>query len=285
MAVATAAAQLPTATIKASGRADLAVIRGTSPADLTRAAIEAIGGIGRFVPNGSNVVVKPNICVSSTPEYAATTNPEVVETIVRLCKEASARSVKVLDYGFAGQRTSYAQSGIEAAVKRAGGEMVPITPLKWKKVANPNAKEAKSLEIYEDVLAADVLINVPIAKHHNLAGLTLGMKNLMGTVQYREPFHGSLGQRLVDLHLLVKPAFTLVDAVRILTRNGPQGGNLADVKRMDTVIASTDIVAVDAFASTLFGLKPDELETVRAGQKNGLGTYNLASLKIAEVAR
>ena len=280
-----ATASTPRPATKAPGAPDLVVIRGGSPAEITRAAVEALGGIAHFVPKGSTVVIKPNICTAMAPEYAATTNPEVVETLVKLCQEAGASRVKVLDYPWGSERTAYAESGIEEAVKRAGAEMVSITPLKWKKTAIPKAKLIKSIGIYEDVLKADVIINVPIAKDHGLSRLTLGMKNLMGVVDYREQFHMSMGQSLSDLLTVVKPAFTLVDAVRILTANGPGGGLLDYVKKLDTVIASTDIVAVDAYSSTLFGLKPDELETVRTGQQNGLGTHDLASLKIAEVKR
>ena len=271
---------------KVSGVADLAVVRGPSPADITRAAVEAIGGIGRFVPKGSAVVLKPNICTAASPEYAVCTNPEVMETLVKLCKEAGASKVKVLDYGWGSAwNVSYAVSGIDAAVKRAGGEMVPITPIKWKRTDIPKAKVAKSVEVFEDVLTADVVINVPIAKQHGLSGLTLAMKNLMGVIRNREPFHLQMGQSLSDLALVVKPAFTLLDAVRILVRNGPGGGSLDDVKRLDTVVASTDMVAVDAYASTLFGFRTDYLETVLTGEKNGLGTADLTKLKIAEVKR
>jgi uncharacterized protein (DUF362 family) len=260
-------------------------VKGASPEAITRAAVDALGGIKRFVKSGQVVVVKPNICTAMAPEYAATTNPEVVATLVTLCKEAGASQVRVLDYAWGSQRTNYQESGIEAAVKSVGGEMVAITPVKWKKTDIAGAKLLKTTEVFDDVLKADVLINVPIAKDHGLSRLTLGMKNLMGVVGNREVFHASLGQYLSDLLLAVKPAFTLVDAVRILTANGPGGGRLEYVKKLDTVVASTDIVAVDAYSTTLFGLEPDALETVRTGAKNGLGNADLASLRIAEVTK
>ena len=268
-----------------SGAADMAVVHGSSPATITRAAVDAIGGMKRFVKSGQVVVVKPNICTAMAPEYAATTNPEVVATLVAMCKEAGASQVKVLDYAWGSQRTNYQQSGIEEAVQKAGGEMVAITPVKWKKVEIPNAKLLKSVEVFDDVLKADVVINVPIAKDHGLSRLTLGMKNMMGIVSSREQFHMSLGQYLSDLLLQVKPAFTLVDAVRILTQNGPGGGRLEYVKQLDTVVASTDILAVDAYSTSFFDLKPEDIETIRTGAKNGVGTTDLTKLKIAEVTK
>ena len=277
------AAQPTSATV--SGTADLAVVHGASPATITRAAVDAIGGIKRFVKPGQTVVVKPNICTAMAPEYAATTNPEVVATLVTMCREAGASSIKVLDYPWGSIRTNYRESGIEAAVQQAGGEMIAITPVKWKKVQIPNAKLLKSVEVFDDVLRADVLINVPIAKNHNLTRLTLGMKNLMGVVSSREQFHMAMGTYLSDLLQKVKPTFTLMDAVRILTQGGPGGGNLDWVKKLDTVVASTDILAVDTYSTSFFGIKPEEIETITTGARYGLGTTDLSRLKIFEATK
>jgi uncharacterized protein (DUF362 family) len=263
----------------------MAIVHGASPATITRAAVDAIGGMKRFVKSGQTVVVKPNICTAMAPEYAATTNPEIVATLITMCKEAGASSVKVLDYPWGSIRTNYKESGIEAAVQQAGGEMIAITPVKWKKVEIPNAKLLKSVEVFDDVLRADVLINVPIAKQHSLSRLTLGMKNLMGVVSSREQFHMSLPVYLSDLLTKVKPAFTLMDAVRILTEGGPGGGYLEWVKKLDTVVASTDIIAVDTFSTSFFGLKPEDIEMITFGEKSGLGTTDLAKLKISEVTK
>jgi uncharacterized protein (DUF362 family) len=138
-------------------------------------------------------------------------------------------------------------------------------------------------EIYDDVLKADVLINVPVAKHHSLARLTLGMKNLMGVIKNRDPIHHNMGQRLADLTSRIHPILTVIDAVRILRDHGPTGGNLEDVQAMNTIIASPDIVAADSYAASLFGLKPDELHYIVAGAAMGLGRSDLENLKIEEV--
>ena len=128
-----------------------------------------------------------------------------------------------------------------------------------------------------------MVINVPIAKHHSLARLTLGMKNMMGAIQNRESIHRNMGQRLADLSSLIKPALTVVDAVRILMDNGPTGGDLNDVKKLDTIIATPDIVAADTYAASLFNVKPSDLAYIAAGEKMGLGTSNLASVKIEQI--
>jgi uncharacterized protein (DUF362 family) len=253
---------------------------------LVQRAISALGGIERFVKPGNDVIIKPNICVAyHSYEYAATTNPWVVGALVKLCKGAGAARVRVMDFSFGGTPAqAYAISGIQEQVTAAGGEMETPARMKFVKSDIPQGQDIHDWLIYEDVLKADVLINVPIAKHHSLAKLTLGMKNLMGVVQNRESLHTNLGQRLADLASRVKPALTVVDAVRILTANGPTGGNLDDVKKLDTVIASPDIVAADTYGASLFGVKPGELAYLVAGEKMGLGTSDLSSVKLEQVS-
>jgi uncharacterized protein (DUF362 family) len=251
---------------------------------MVHAALKAIGGIERFVKSGNDVIVKPNICVAyHTPEYAATTNPEVVAAIVRLCLGAGARRVRVMDAPFGGTgEQAYSKSGIAEAVKAAGGQMEVMARMKYQDAAIPNGRDIKRWKFYRDALEADVLINVPIAKHHNLARLTLGMKNLMGVIEDRERIHSNMGQRVADLTSLVRPTLTVVDAVRILMNNGPTGGNLNDVKLTNTIIASHDVVSADAFAATLFGRKPADIPYIAAGAQMGLGTMDLASVKVEE---
>lgn len=263
----------------------LAVVRGQSPTAMVQTAIKALGGIERFVKPGNDVIVKPNICVAyHCYEYAATTNPEVVGTIVALCLGAGAKRVRVLDQPFGGTpQQAYVRSGIDEAVRTAGGQMEIMSNMKYREVSIPEGRDITTWQVYGDVLDADVLINVPIAKHHNLARLTLGMKNLMGIIKDRGLFHSNLGQRVADLTSLVRPSLTVVDAVRILMNHGPTGGNLDDVKLTNTIVASQDIVAADAFAATLFGLTGADIPTIRDGAQMGLGTMDLKTIKIEEI--
>ena len=263
----------------------LAVARGGDPAAITKAAIAALGGIERFVRPGNEVIIKPNICVAyHPPEYAATTNPTVVATLVALCRGAGARRVRVMDIPFGGTpESAYAISGIEEAVNVAGGEMEVMSPVKFVKTHIPEGRDITEWEVYRDVLEADLVINVPIAKHHSLARLTLGGKNLLGVITRRSSMHRNLGQRIADLVSVVRPTLTVVDAVRILVEHGPTGGSLNDVKKMDTVIASHDIVAADAYAATLFGLTGADIGYVQAAAEMGLGTLDLGSVRIEEI--
>jgi len=267
----------------------LAVARGANadPREITRRAIAAIGGIERFVKKGNDVIIKPNVCTAYYPfEYAATTNPEVVAALVQLCLEAGAKRVRVMDFPFGGSpQASYDKSGIAAAVKAAGGAMETMSNMKYRDVLIPQGKRLKQWKVYGDIQDADVVINVPIAKDHSGATLTLGMKNLMGVVLDRNGMHSrGLHQSIADINTVVRPQLTVVDAIRILTNNGPTGGNLNDVKKLDTVIASADVVAADAFATTLFNMKPTDIDYIRFGDEMGLGKMDLKSLKIEQVS-
>jgi uncharacterized protein (DUF362 family) len=268
-----------------AGDAYLSVARGGEPAAATRAAVAALGGIERFVHSGDDVVIKPNICVDyHPPEYAATTNPAVVAALVELCQGAGARRVRVMDMPFGGTPASaYAVTGIEAAVTAAGGEMEIMSPVKFIPTAIPEGQDLTEWDIYQDALAADVLINVPIAKHHSLARLSLGIKNLLGVVSQPNQLHRNLGQRAADLASRIRPTLTVVDAVRILTRHGPTGGSLNDVRQADTVIASHDLVAADAWAATLFDLAGADVPYIQAAANMGLGTLDLESIAIEEI--
>ncbi|MDR0498400.1 MAG: DUF362 domain-containing protein [Holophagales bacterium] len=267
-----------------AARPDLAVVHGASIDKIVRAAVDAIGGIKRFISKGDVVVIKPNIGWDRTPEQAANTNPEVVSTLVKLCFEASAKKVKVFDRTCDDSRRCYVQSGIEAAAKAAGAEVSHIDDKKFREVSIPNGTAIKSWPIYTDILEADKLINAPIAKHHGRGKLTMALKNWMGVMgNDRGRIHQNLEAALADLALIIKPCLTVLDAVRILTAHGPKGGDLNDVKRLDTVIAGVDQVAVDAYGATLFGLKGEDLGYVKESADRGLGKMDLSKLNIKKI--
>jgi uncharacterized protein (DUF362 family) len=246
---------------------------------LTRAAIDGLGGMGRFVSKGNTVWVKPNIAWDRRPEQAANTNPDVVATIVELCFKAGASKVLVSDNPCNPALRAFPRSGIPDAAKKAGAQVFFLDERKYRRMAVKDAKVLKEWEIYQDVVEADRLINVPIVKTHDLSKVTLGMKNLMGVAGgARNRFHQDIDNTLVDLAAFLKPQLVVLDAVRVLTANGPVGGNLADVKRKDTIVAGVDQVATDAFGATLLGFKPEEIGHIVQGNARGLGAINFNSL-------
>jgi len=267
----------------AAERSPIVVARGTDPAGITRAAVDALGGMGRFVKKGEVVVVKPNIGWDRTPELAANTNPQVVAEVVRMCLEAGARKVKVLDRTCNDPRRCYVQSGIADALKPLDVELKHIDERRFRDV-RIGGKAIDKWPLYSEALDADRLINVPIAKHHGLARLTMSMKNWMGVMGgRRSAIHQKLDQSLADLMLVIRPDLIVLDAVRILTDNGPQGGSLKDVKKLDTVIAGTDQVGVDSYGATLFGLKGRDLGYVVAAEDMGLGSSDISPERVREI--
>lgn len=268
------------------GDVALCAARGEDTAEITRRAVEAIGGMARFVGSDADVIIKPNICTDNYPsEYGATTNPIVISTLVSLALGVGAARVRVMDNPFGGTpQSAYRVSGIEEAVNAAGGEMEVMNQNKFRPATIPDGVDLREWVFYQDILDADVVINVPIAKHHGTTGLTLGAKNMMGTILDRGQMHANLHQRIADLTSRVRPALTVVDAVRTLMRGGPTGGNLDDVRLTNTVIASADIVAADSYAATLFGLSGADIGYIQAAASMGLGTLDLAAIKVEEIS-
>jgi uncharacterized protein (DUF362 family) len=264
---------------------DLAVVTDGSPAELIRKAMDLIGGMKRFVSKDDIVVVKPNIGWDRNPEQAADTNPEIVAEVVKLCLEAGAKKDKVFDRPCNTASRCYSRSGIKKAASDAGAEVSYVVDSGFVKTKLPEGVELESWWLYKPALDADVLINIPIAKHHGLTRLTLGMKNLMGIMGgNRGQIHWHIEQKLADLANYVRPDLTILDAVRILIRNGPQGGNLNDVKKIDTIIAGQNIATVDAYGATLFNIKPTDLESVKIGNKLGLGEIDLDKIRIKKLS-
>ena len=258
----------------------LAAVEGESPYAITKEAVAMLGGMKRFVGKGDKVVIKPNIGWDRTPEMAACTNPEVVKALVELVLEAGAKKAIVIDNTTNQAKRCYVRSGIQEAVKQAGGDMLFVDDYRIKKMALKGAW-IKEWEIVLDVVEADKIINVPIAKHHSLCRLTLGMKNWLGaTGGARNQFHQGLDKAVVDLAAFFKPQLTVLDAYRILVRNGPQGGRISDTQLMKTVIAGTDPVAVDAMGASFFGVAPRELPYLGFARERGLGEFQLEKVRL-----
>jgi uncharacterized protein (DUF362 family) len=269
----------------AASPADIAVVKG-APASATSRAIELLGGIGKYVRPGQRVVVKPNIGWDRAPEQAANTSPEVVVAVVRLCLEAGAGEVRVFDRSCNDPRLCFRRSGIQEAVEGIGDKRVSIfipDERKYKEVAIPAGVALKSWLVYEDALAADVFINVPVAKHHGLTGLTMGLKNVMGVLGgNRGQIHTGFDDKIVDANLARPSHLTVLDATRILVAHGPQGGRVEDVQSPGVVVAGADIVAVDAYATRLFGKSPRDIGHLVRAAERGLGTLDLTKVGVRE---
>ncbi len=266
---------------------ELTVANGKPYESLVRKAIESVGGMADFVKAGDKVVIKPNIGWDRRPDQAANTHPLVVKTLAELALESGAAKVNIFDRTCNEKRRCYVNSGMEEAIKSIGSRQVSLEHIDSRKFVPIDIKKGQSLkrwEIYRDALDADCYINVPVAKNHGLSGLTLGLKNSMGVIGgNRGSLHFDLGQKLADLATVLRPTLTVVDATRMLMRNGPQGGRLSDVNVADTLIVSRDMVAADAYATTLFGMQPGDIDSIVAAAGRGLGEMDLNKMRISIV--
>ena len=262
----------------------LVAVRGKNVKQMADAALGKLGGISRFVAPGDRVLVKPNVGWDRQPEQAANTNPELVGAVTGLCLEAGASQVWVTDVSINDPIRSFARSGIEEAVKRAGGTIrlagesdFALTDLK--------GQVLQVWPVSRFYHEADKVINLPVVKQHSLSGCTIAMKNWYGVLGgRRNRLHQEIDVSIADLATAMRPTLTIADATRVLFRNGPTGGNLADVAVEDTIVAGLDEVALDAYCLQYLGLKVEEVPFLGLGQKRGLGTTDWKSLDHEEVS-
>ncbi|MBM4328221.1 MAG: DUF362 domain-containing protein [Deltaproteobacteria bacterium] len=269
---------------------DLVVVHGRRPAENARAAVEALGGMGRFVKPGNKVVIKPNMSFARTPEQASNTNPDVVAEVARLCADAGASRISVLDNVLQAPQDCLSLSKIPAAcqaIPRTTVQNIQARRL-FREIKVPKGIEFKSMEVIGEVLDADVLIATPVGKSHSSAGVSLSMKGMMGLIYDRVSFHSrhNLHQAVVDMVTVLKPHLVVMDATRILSDGGP--GGPGKVIPMDLVIASTDMVAADAQMVALgewYGkkFKPDQVRHIRLAAEQGLGRMDLEKLNVKSV--
>lgn len=269
---------------------DLVAVMGGEPAEMFEKAIEALGGMSKFVKKGQNIVIKPNIGWDRVPELAANTNPELVASLVKHCLAAGADKVTVFDHTCDNWQKCYEKSGISAAVKAAGGVIIPGNDeVYYKEVVLPLGVKLKKVKIHEALLSADAWINVPILKNHGGAKMTIAMKNYMGIVWDRGYFHSNdLQQCIADICTWEKkPVLNVVDAYRVMRQNGPQGKSLDDVSQLKTLLVSPNIVAVDTAAVRFFNqvekMDISSVGHIHNGEKHRLGSTNLDELTIKRI--
>jgi len=285
-------AALTSNTVTVEQAPDLVAVMGGTPEAMLDKALEALGGIGKFVKKGQKVVIKPNIGWDRTPERAANTNPELVSALVKKCLAAGAQKVTVFDHTCDDPLKCYKSSGIEAAVKAAGGIVMPGNDEQYykKEIDLPQGVTLKKAKIHDAIAEADVWFNVPVLKHHGGAKLSCAMKNYMGIVWDRRIFHQSdLQQCIADVCTWSKkPVLNIVDAYRVMYRNGPQGVSASDTSSDGkSLIASANIVAVDAAALKFFNkwtkMGLNDASHVSKGESLKLGTTDLDKIKIERI--
>ena len=258
-------------------------VENGEPEALLARALQEFGGLQRFIKNGDVVVVKPNIAWDRPPELAATTNPQLVAAVVKACKDAGAKEVKVFDRTCNNPRRSYRSSKIAEYAKKAGAKVEQVRENRFKPL-KINGKIISEWPIYEEYLKADKVINIPIAKQHSISGVTLGLKNLMGVMgDNRGLIHNNFEEKLTDIDRKILPTLTIIDAYRILTANGPVGGNPKDVKLTKTLILSDCTVSADYLALSLFGFTLNDVPHIQKAYEKGLAKYDRKKLTVRKV--
>ena len=265
---------------------DLAVISG-DPVAATKKALEALGGISRFVKKGQRVILKPNMSFTRTPEFGATTHPQVVATVAQACMEAGAQQVLVLDHTLHRAELCLERTGIREACKDiAGVHVLALQERKFfREIKIPQGKVLERVEVMKEVLDSPVLINIPVAKSHSATGVSMGIKGLMGLIWDREIFHSqvNMNQALADLATIIKPQLTILDATRALTSGGP--GGPGEVKKPNLIIAGIDPVAVDSYGVSVvpwYGqtFKGRQVEHLQIAHQRGLGKIDIEQSKV-----
>jgi len=264
---------------------DLVAIKGGEAAEMFDKGIASLGGMKQFVKPNQTVVVKPNIGWDAAPERAANTNPLLVARIVEQCKMAGAKTVYVFDNTCSEWTRCYKSSGIEAAVKKAGGVMVTgSSESYYHEVDIKGGRNLKKAKVHELILESNVFINVPTLKSHGGSKLSISMKNMMGVVWDREYWHShDLHQCIADFATYRKPDLNVVDAYRVLKRNGPRGVSVADVATMKYQLIGKDIVAIDAASTKVFGIDPKEVKHIALAEQLGVGKSNIDSMKVNRI--
>ncbi len=263
---------------------DIAVAKGGTPFDNTVAAVEALGGMSNFVKPGARVLINPNVSGHLPPDAAVNTHPHVVGALVKMCRDVGAGQVIIGNFNSA---KNYKIGRMNEVAEKYGAELKPLGDKQdfFKRIEVPQGKALDHLLVSEDYLAADVLINVPVAKHHTVSRMSLGMKNLMGLVTHRwKVFHRDggkhLNQCIADLASAVKSTLIVVDANKMIVTKGPVGpGEQIEPKK---VIAGTDPVAIDVLAAQLLDYGKEDIPLFRLAYEHGLGQTDLKQMNIIE---
>lgn len=265
---------------------DLVAIKGGEPDVMFAKGMEALGGLGKYVKKGQKVLVKPNIGWDVGPERAGNTNPKLIEEIVKQCYSAGAKEVVVFDNTCDNWQRSYKNSGIETAVRNAGGKIVPgNTEGYYHPVSVPGAKNLTNAKVHELILESDLFINVPILKSHGSTKLTMSMKNMMGVVWDRREWHkNDLHQCIADFAAYRKPDLNIMDAYYVMKRNGPRGVSEEDVVTMKSMLISSDMVTIDAAGAKLFGIDPNEVRYIQIAEEQKIGRAKLDQLNIKRIS-
>ena len=272
---------LPDFSVPRQADRTMSIVSGADRRATVNKAIDLLGGIGRFIKPGDKVLIKPNIGFAKAPSLGATTNPELVAEVIKLCKTAGAKEVLVTDNPISDAESCFSASGIGKAATLAGGRVVLPKDSYFRPTTLPNSTLIKNWPIlYEPLKGINKVIGISPIKDHSRSGASMSMKNWYGLLGGRRNiFHQDINTIIAELAMMVTPTLVILDGTEVMMTNGPTGGSITDLRRANTLIASCDQVAADAFGCTLLNLQPADLLYLAKAQALGIGTADYLSLK------
>jgi uncharacterized protein (DUF362 family) len=276
--------KLPDYTVPGAG-AKMAIARGADRAKTLAAALAAIGGIGQFIKSGDRVMLKVNAAFATPPALSATSSPDLVAEVARLCLAAGAKEVRVTDNPINDPDSCFRLTGIAEAAEGAGAKLLLPRPGYFVNHTVEGASLIREWPLLADPLeGVNKMIGIAPVKDHHRSGASMTMKNWYGLLGGRRNiFHQDINTIITELATMVRPTFVILDGTTTMMSNGPTGGSLSDLKQTDTLIVSTDQVAADAFGVTLLGRTVADLPYIEKAAAAGCGTADYKSLKPAEV--
>ena len=258
----------------------MAIVKGGDRVKTIQLAFKAIGGLESYIKKGDRMLLKVNAAFASPPMLCATTNPDLVAEVARLCLKAGAASVTVTDNPINDPASCFALSGIGDAANGSGAKVVMPRPDAFRTYTLKGGKLIRDWPLlYEPVRSANKVIGIAPLKDHHRSGASMTLKNWYGLLGGRRNiFHQDIHNIIKELSMLIKPTFVILDGTKTMMRNGPTGGSLSDLKDTKTMIVSTDPVAADAYGATLLGRSLDQLVFIRKAAAAGSGTDDYKSL-------
>lgn len=258
----------------------IAIVTGQDRVKTVNTALQAIGGIESYIRKGDRVLIKVNAAFASPPSLNATTNPELLAEVAKLCYKAGATSVAVTDNSINNPESCFALSGLGEAARASGAKLILPKETLFSNITVPGARFIRNWPVLSAPFQGITkLIGISPVKDHHRSGASMSMKNWYGFIGGRRNiFHQDIHTFIRDLALMIKPTLVVLDGTFTMISNGPTGGSVSDLKATNTMIVSTDQVAADAAGALLLGRKPGELPFIAKAEQAGAGTADFESL-------
>lgn len=262
---------------------DIVEVEGKDIGRMLEGAFWWMGGLKRMLDGASYIVLKPNLAFATPPSVGATTSPRLLFAFCKMLKRTGAK-ICIWEHTCDHWRLAFKKSGAEDAAKEAGVKLYSahrITDYK-----GVDVKEGMILRrelIIKEVLRSEAFINMPTAKHHCTTGVSLSLKNLMGTIWARSVYHvRGLSQCIADLNTVLKSTFILLDATRVLLDKGPRGPGT--LRKEGKIILGKDPVAVDSYVTkAFFGRSPKNILHIKKAAAMGVGNMDVKGLWIEKI--